>query len=208
MSTPLVSVVIPTHQRPRELLERSLPSVLRQTYRNLDIHVVADGPNPESQRGVEAIGDERIRYTELPKQPLPEDPGEAWCVLGLDVRNHGYDTARGEYIMGLDDDDEWLPRTVEMLLAAIVAGGYDVVYGRSKRFNKDGSIGWHGVLPTQHFAYCEGAFIAKHDLGFRLDPDCVKRGLPEDGDKIDRMVAAGLRFHLLDEIVHYYYPHR
>ena len=32
------------------------------------------------------------------------------------------------------------------------------------------------------------------------------RILPEDGDKIDRMVAAGLKFAFVDRIVHYYYP--
>lgn len=206
MAEPLVSVVIPTHDRLSLLMERSLPSVLRQTHQNLDIHVVSDGHTPGAFEAIERLDDNRVRYTELPKQSLPDDPGTAWCLLGLDARNHGFDTAKGVYIAGLDDDDEWMPYAVEVLLKGLQSGPYDIAYGRTKRFNPDGSIGWHGIEPPMHFAYCEGAWLAKHDLGFRLDPDCVKRGLPEDGDKIDRMVEAGIRFHFVDIIVHYYYP--
>jgi len=40
---PLVTVYIPTHNRCELLLSRALPSVLNQTYRNLQIIVVAHG---------------------------------------------------------------------------------------------------------------------------------------------------------------------
>ena len=208
MAEPLVSVVMATYQRPHLLLERSLPSILAQTHQNLEVIVVGDGPNPGAQAGIEELDDDRVRYTEVPKQELPKDPGSAWCVLGLDARNKGWDEASGGYIMGMDDDDEWFPYTVKLLLAQLLEMNADVAYGRSKRIAPDGSIGWHGVWPPGHFAYCEGAYIAKHDLGFRMDPECIKRGLPEDGDKIDRMVAAGVRFTFLDVLVHNYYANR
>ena len=182
--------------------------MLAQTHKNLEVIVVGDGPNPGAESGIARLGDERVRYTEVPKQVLPKDGGTAWCVLGLDARNHGWDLATGDYIMGLDDDDEWFPYTVKLLLSHLIETSVDVAYGRSKRIAPSGAIGWHGVWPPQHFAYCEGAYIAKHDLGFRFDPDCVKRGLPEDGDKIDRMVAAGVRFSFLDVLVHTYYANR
>lgn len=206
MAEPLVSVVIPTYQRPQLLKNRCLPSVLNQTHTNLDIHVVGDGPNHAAKMVVEELDDDRLRYSEVPKQVLPEDPGTAWCVIGMDNRNHGYDEAFGAFIMGLDDDDEWLPDTVEVLLRALIQNDADVAYGRSEAFGHDGSKAWYGRWPPEHFAFCEGAWISKHDLGFRLDPECVKRGLPEDGDKIDRMVAAGLKFTFVDRIVHHYYP--
>ena len=206
MGEPLVSVVIPTYQRTQVLRDRCLPSVIGQTHKNLDIHVVGDGPNPDTRAMIEELGDERVRYSEVPKQVLPEDPGTRWCVIGLDNRNKGHDDAKGEYIMGLDDDDMWLPYTVEVLLDALIKNKADVAYGKSEAFGADGSKAWYGNWPPMHFAYCEGAWISKHDLGFRYDPDCVKRGLPEDGDRIDRMVAAGLKFTMVDRIVHYYYP--
>lgn len=206
MPEPLVSVVIPTHKRFHLLTTRSLPSVLAQTHQNLDVHIVGDGPNPGVAEYIEELGDDRVRYSELPKQTLPTDPATAWCLLGLEARNYGHDQAIGGYIAGLDDDDEWLPSMIETLLKHLWAADADVAYGRSKAFGSDGSIAWYGRWPPEHFAFCDGAWLSKHDLGFRYDPECVKRGLPEDGDRIDRMVEAGLRFTFVDEIVHYYYP--
>ena len=206
MAEPLVSVVIPTHDRTRLLLERSLPSVRAQTYQNLDIHVVGDDTEQATVDAMLTYPDPRVRFTNLPRQVYPTDPGEHWCVIGLEARNYGHDTARGEYIVGLDDDDELLPAMVETLLKHLWAADADVAYGRSKAFRHDGSIAWYGNWPPQHFAFCEGAWLSKHDLGIRYDPGCILRGLPEDGDRIDRMVAAGLKFTMVDEIVHYYYP--
>src|SRR3990167_4988978 len=40
---PLVSVLIPTHNRADLLFTRALPSVLAQTYRNLEIIIAAHG---------------------------------------------------------------------------------------------------------------------------------------------------------------------
>jgi hypothetical protein len=43
-------------------------------------------------------------------------------------------------------------------------------------------------------------------MGYRYDPACIERGLPEDGDLWDRMVAGGVRFTMVDKVVHHYYP--
>jgi glycosyltransferase involved in cell wall biosynthesis len=206
MAEPLVSVVISTYNRTQTLMERSLPSVLAQTHQNLDIHVVGDGTERETGIAIRKLGDPRVRFTNIPRQVYPLDPGAKWCVIGLDARNHGHDTAKGKFIANLDDDDEWLPTTVETLLRLLLADDADVAYGRSKAFLHNGGIQWYGNWPPMHFAFCDGAWLSKHDLGFRYDKDCLQRGLPEDGDRIDRMVAAGLRFTMTQEIVHYYYP--
>lgn len=208
MSEPLVSVVIPTYNRKRLLTERALPSVLAQTHQNLDIHVVGDGTDEETCLAMAHAShdDPRIRFTNIPHQQYPDDPGQLWCVIGLNARNYGYDHAKGEYLVGLDDDDELLPQMIEKLLRVLLQYDVDVAYGRSKAFGHDGSIAWYGNWPPGHFQFCDGAWLMKHDLGYRLDPECISRGLPEDGDKIDRMVADGVRFTFLDEIVHYYYP--
>jgi glycosyltransferase involved in cell wall biosynthesis len=192
MAESLVSVVISTYNRAKLLEERSLPSVLNQTHQNLDIHVVGDGTNQETEAVIQTLSDPRIRFTNLPKQEYPKDPGEKWCVLGLEARNHGHETAKGEYIVNL--------------LKALWAADVDVAYGKSKAFLHDGGIQWYGNWPPMHFAFCDGAWLSKHDLGFRYDPECISRGLPEDGDRIDRMVAAGLKFIMVNEVVHYYYP--
>ena len=56
---PLVSAVVPTYRRPR-LLERSLGSILRQTYRPLELIVVDDGSGDDTQDVLSAFADKAL----------------------------------------------------------------------------------------------------------------------------------------------------
>lgn len=106
-AAPLISVVIPTHRRPDLLMNRSLPSALRQWYNNLEVVVVIDGPDPATEQAVAdaAALDSRVRSVALPRN-----------MGGSDARNAGIQAARGEWIAFLDDDDEWLPGKLEAQL--------------------------------------------------------------------------------------------
>ncbi len=55
MSEPLVSVVIPTYQRPH-LIERSVQSALRQTFTNIEVLVVS-GSIDGARAVVDGLGD-------------------------------------------------------------------------------------------------------------------------------------------------------
>lgn len=205
-----VSVVIPTYNR-RDQLARAISSVLEQEGGpwDLEVLVVGDGTDLETEMLMAAwtSGDSRISFTNLPRQEYPKDPGQRWQVLGLEARNWGYDHATGDYLAGLDDDDIWLPHWLQTMVPEIERLGVDLVYGKSLAYNQKGDIcGVYGKYPPMHFAFCEGAWLAKHDLGYRLDPDCIKRGLPEDGDKIDRMVAGGVKMAFIDKVIHHYFP--
>jgi hypothetical protein len=156
---PKVSVVIPTHDRTKLLMTRSLPSVLAQkTELELDILVIGDDTEPETGAALNALSmmsDERIRFWNLPRQVYPEDPGQRWAVLGLEARNFGYDQADGDYLYELDDDDAALPGAIQTLYEALESGPYDLAYGRSKAFGPDGSVvGVYGNWPPGHFQYC------------------------------------------------------
>ncbi|MEV6343002.1 glycosyltransferase family 2 protein [Actinoplanes sp. NPDC051851] len=104
-SEPDVSVVIPTCNRP-ELAVRAVRSVLAQTYANLEVIVVVDGPDPATSDALAAIGDPRLRVQVLPER------GKA-----PNARNAGARAARGRWTAMLDDDDEWLPEKIEKQLA-------------------------------------------------------------------------------------------
>ena len=62
---PLVSVVIPTRERP-ELVIRAVGSALSQTYQNLEIIVVIDGPDPTTIEALKQVADVRLRWVEQP----------------------------------------------------------------------------------------------------------------------------------------------
>lgn len=104
MTGPVVTVVIPTRNRPNLLL-RAVKSALAQTHSKLEVLVVIDGRCDTTSRALEAIADVRLRIISLPRP-----------VGGSEARNTGVHHARGEWVAFLDDDDAWLRRKLEMQL--------------------------------------------------------------------------------------------
>ncbi len=104
---PTVSIIIPTYNR-RQLIARSIESVLNQTYRDFELIVVDDGSTDGTSEVVAGFNDQRIRYIRHEK-----NRGEAAA------RNTGIKAARCDYIAYQDSDDEWLPeklaRQMELL---------------------------------------------------------------------------------------------
>lgn len=99
--SPLVSAVIPTRDRP-DLLASAVRSALRQTWTNIEVIVIVDGPDPATAAYLETCIDTRLRVVYL-----AERRG------GSDARNAGVRAARSEWIAFLDDDDEWLPEKID-----------------------------------------------------------------------------------------------
>ena len=92
-----VSVVIPVYNV-KPYLRRCVQSVLRQTYRDLEVIIVDDGSNDGSAELCDALGatDKRIIVIHQQNQGLSA------------ARNTGIRNATGTYIMFLDSDDAWL----------------------------------------------------------------------------------------------------
>jgi glycosyltransferase involved in cell wall biosynthesis len=205
----LVSVVMPTYERNDILFSRSLPSVLNQTHGFMEINIVADGMMGEAltelTRGLKALGDIRIKFWMVHHQTYPQEPTEKWSVLGLNARNHGLDQARGKWVTHLDDDDEWTPDHVEVLLSHIKEKGVDFVYGVSEYHWPDGHPQRAGKEPLGYGSLCDGAQLYRNGMGYRYDPECVKRGLPEDGDMWERMREGGVTWSFLPQVVHHYH---
>lgn len=114
---PLVSIYIPTHNRP-QLLLRALDSCIAQDYGDIEIIVSDDGSTPQTadltyERMRE---DPRIRY-------IRSDAPKGACY----ARNVAIAAARGEYVTGLDDDDEFLPNRVSTLLQKFQSGDFSFV---------------------------------------------------------------------------------
>ena len=100
---PLVSVIIPTYNRPNYLRE-SLESVVNQSYINIEVIVVDDGtPNNEVFNICKEF--ENIVYLKIENSGGPAKP-----------RNIGIKEARGKYIAFLDDDDLWIKTKIEQQL--------------------------------------------------------------------------------------------
>ena len=101
---PLVSVVIPTRNRPH-LVARAVRSALSQSLNPIEIIVVIDGPDDDTLQILCQIEDSRLKVKIIPLH------------LGSgDSRNAGVSEARGHWIAFLDDDDEWFPQKLEVQL--------------------------------------------------------------------------------------------
>lgn len=109
---PLVSVVIPTRDRP-ELLLDALRSVAAQTYSPLEVIVVDDGSNPE-------ITLDRAPDLALSLIRIDRDVGPA------SARNRGIAAATGDLVAFLDDDDVWHPEKTERQVAALSAAPREI----------------------------------------------------------------------------------
>jgi len=105
---PLVSVLIRSIGDP--LIEQAVASVLAQTYRPLEIVVVA-------AYGRSVLADfPHLANCPLIRQVVPERP-----LNRPEAANAGIDAACGRYLLFLDDDDLLLPDHLEKLVAAIRA---------------------------------------------------------------------------------------
>ncbi len=108
---PLVSVVIPTLRRPKLVL-RAIGSVLNQTYEQIEVIVVVDGPDQATIDALGTVKDPRLQVIVNPRS-----------LTAAGARNVGVDHAKGEWVAFLDDDDEWLPSKLEKQIAFASAGG-------------------------------------------------------------------------------------
>jgi teichuronic acid biosynthesis glycosyltransferase TuaG len=107
---PLVTIVIPFYNDP--FVTEAIESALLQTYQPLEIIVVNDGSDRETERLVPFAG--RIHVLEK---------GNGGTATAL---NHGFRYAAGEYVAWLSSDDRFLPDKVERQLRDMLNRGLSI----------------------------------------------------------------------------------
>ena len=104
---PLVSIVIPTFERPH-YFRLALESVLAQTYRNLDIFITDNSHNTETADMMrrDFADDPRIHYEHHPSYGLYEN----WACA------RSYDNKDAAYVNWLMDDDLFTPDKIAVMM--------------------------------------------------------------------------------------------
>ena len=198
---PLISVTVATLGRP-ELTTRSLPSILGQGYDELEVIVAGDGASPETEPAVAELGDPRIRYLDLgPRQTWTDDPVKLWLVGATRARNACVKEARGRWIVEFDDDDAMRPGCVEALLDLARRSGAEAVYGQVRQHAGDNPRDI-GAFPPRlnHFSWAGGMYHAGLRF-FGRELLAADLGLPGDWWLAERMLRAGVRFAMRDEVL-------
>lgn len=132
---PLVSVVIPTNNRPEQLLE-ALQSIHDQSYSNLEIIVVDD--NSETSVLNESICSRfNAQYVYLPKKSYKG----AACNIGVSL-------SKGKYVCFFDDDDIAHSEMISRYVKAYSNNqNVDIISGFAAVFEHDKYITNKAVLP-------------------------------------------------------------
>ncbi|CAN5705038.1 glycosyltransferase [soil metagenome] len=202
MPNPLLTVIIPTYNRP-ELLQRSVRSALVQAADmpegSLEIIVVDDGSS---------VPPSLPAHASLRLIQLPENRG------GAAARNEGAKVAQGRYITYLDDDDQLLPGMAAAALKALrettlpqpvaVLAGIEVVSSAGQIINtrlpptlpKGSYFSLEAIQPGESFLTKQTLVVEREvllsiggfdetfqsrvhsELFLRLNPVCSLLGLP------------------------------
>jgi len=101
----LVSVILPTYNR-KDLIGKSIQSVLAQSFDKFELIVVDDASTDSTEEVVKGFSDPRVVYL----KHLENKGGAA-------ARNTGINTAKGEFIAFQDSDDIWLPEKLAKQMA-------------------------------------------------------------------------------------------
>jgi len=109
VSSPLVSIVLPTYNR-ASFLPEAFAAIKAQRLQNWELVVIDDGSTDDTPAVVRAHEAKLGR----PLRFVRQANGGAYAA-----RNTGLDQASGEYIAFYDSDDLWLPEHLERLAGAL-----------------------------------------------------------------------------------------
>ena len=124
MDNILVSAIITTYKRMYKDILRSINSVLRQSYNNLEI-IIVDDNNEDSEYRIDIK-----KNIEILKNKVNITYIEHKTNLGAQQsRNDGINAAKGELLAFLDDDDEWLENKIEKQVE-VYEDGVGLIYSK------------------------------------------------------------------------------
>jgi len=165
-SNPLVSILVRSMDRPT--LQRALDSIAAQDYPNIEVVVVAAGA-AEHRDLADRCGAFPLRLVRTAK-PLAR----------AEAANVALESARGDWLNFLDDDDELLPMHVSSLRAALDANApARLAHSITEDVGADGTpLGRHGArfrpwrqLDTGFFRpHCAMFAVSLLDDGVAFDP--------------------------------------
>jgi len=98
---PFVSVIMPTYNHAK-FIGKAIDSVLNQTYMNLELIIIDNYSEDDTEKIVDSYDDNRIICLKFRNNGIIAAS-----------RNHGIKNSHGDYIAFLDSDDIWLPSKLE-----------------------------------------------------------------------------------------------
>lgn len=137
----LISIIVPVYKS-EKYIERCVYSILKQTYKNIEVILVDDGSPDKSGKICDmlALKDKRI-------QVIHQKNAGAGAA-----RNAGLKVAKGEYI-GFVDSDDWIEPQM-----------YEIMYREMEKYSAD--VGMCNI--TSRIKYCVGESYDENKFPFEL----------------------------------------
>ena len=204
---PRVSIVIPTYNR-ANLLDRSIRSVLNQTYQEFELIVVDDASTDNTSDVITKFHDERIKFIRHDKN---RGAGAA--------RNTGIKAARYGYLAFHDSDDEWLPyklekqmrlfETLPLTVGVVYADMWKVEEGKRTHLSSPHVMPKHKITSRPSLRYrlfgigIQSTVVRKECL---TAAGLFDESLPalEDSEFLIRVSAHYDLYHIHEPLVNYY----
>lgn len=200
---PLVSVIIATYNW-SSVLHYAIESALSQTIRNIEVLLMGDGCDDDSEAVAAAFRDPRVQW-----QNLPENSGGQSAP-----NNAGLAKAKGEFVAYLGHHDLWLPRHLERLVEAVERERADIAYSLCAMIGPPGTgiRVLSGVSPSGQYEH--NTLVPPSSLLHRRDmfPDPAPwrdyRSLqvPADAAFVASAWSAGKRFVAVRELTVFKFP--
>lgn len=194
----MVSVIIPTYNR-AYCIEKSIRSVLDQTYRDFELIIIDDGSTDNTREVISRICDDRIIYI------YQKNAGA--CA----ARNRGIEEARGEYIAFHDSDDTWRMDKLKKQIDVCNEYDPDIQFCKIAKHKSDGTV---SIIPKSF----EGGFCANltNLFGIGIATVLLKRSVLKDARfdldmpkwqdfELLLRITPNHRLYCLDEVLYDYY---
>ena len=158
---PLVSVVIPTFNRPKYFKE-ALDSALNQTYRNVEIFISDNSTDDATEKLIATYDDARIKYFRHENF----DANDNWNFA------RDYNNPAAEYVAWLMDDDIFYPPKIEKMIEVYRnEPGISLVTSKRHYIDANGKITGEASVPFKNSGIISGETVG--NFLFHTFTNCV-----------------------------------
>jgi len=190
-----VFIYIPTYNRSKYLLERSLPSILSQTHKNYIVLIVDDGGCDDTYDVIKSFNDSRLNYLKLPFRThrFPDTSENRWLAGPIYPANVALQQVprSSKWIARIDDDEVWLPSHLEESLQFANEHNLEfVTSGSISAYTTKPEEEWFGDhIKSNYFYPGSGEDISSPRIGstssivyrsylncFKYNSDCWRKG--------------------------------
>ena len=172
-SNPLVSIITPVYNS-NKFLEKTIKSVISQSYTNWELILINDGSTDGSDLTIKTFEGEDSRIKSIHFQQCSGGPAFP--------RNEGLKVSEGEFVSFLDSDDLWEPSKLEQQIKLIKTEPNSIVFSGSKIIDENHIFAGH--LNRKYFFRVFKKFLSNRRILLLYNPIVLSSSLVKKTEDI------------------------